>query len=55
MIDALLLFINYFDWDNIEYHDNRYVRVQIASSELHSETVGKHALIDSCYVHYAIA
>jgi hypothetical protein len=48
--DALLLFIEYFDWDQLAVRDNQYVRVKVDNWASHPEAVGKHALIDSHYV-----
>ena len=53
--DARLLFISFFDWDQLDYRDNRYVRLQIDSWPLHPETAGSHALIESHYVSFAKA
>lgn len=43
---AELLFIAYFDWDQMDYIDLRYYRVKIASFDTHSELVGREALIE---------
>jgi hypothetical protein len=43
---AELLFIAYFDWDQMDYIDLRYYRVKIASFNAHSELVGREALIE---------
>ena len=50
--EAIMLFIQFFDWDVLSYRDNRFVRVQIESWPLHQELVGKHALIDTQYVRF---
>jgi hypothetical protein len=50
--DVRFLFISFFDWDQLDYRDNRYVRVQIDHWPSHPETVGKHALIESQYVRF---
>jgi hypothetical protein len=48
VIDTVeMLFISFFDWDSLDYHDNRYVRVQIASWPSYPELTGKHALVES--------
>ena len=44
--EAELLFIAYFDWNEMDYIDLRYYRVKIASFEAHSELVGREALIE---------
>jgi hypothetical protein len=41
-----LLFIAYFDWDQMDFIDLRYYRVKIASFDAHSELVGREALIE---------
>ena len=51
--DVRLLFISFFDWDQLDYRDNRYVRVKVDRWSSHPETIGKHALIESQYVRFA--
>jgi len=48
--EATLLFVRYFDWDQLGWRDNRYVRVQVAAWPAYPETVGKHALVESQHV-----
>lgn len=43
---AELLFIAYFDWNEMDYIDLRYYRVKIASFDAHAELVGREALIE---------
>jgi len=43
---AELLFIGYFDWNEMDYIDLRYYRVKIASFDAHPELVGREALIE---------
>ncbi len=43
---AELLFVAYFDWNQMDYIDLRYYRVKIASFDPHSELVGREALIE---------
>jgi hypothetical protein len=50
--DVRLLFINFFDWDQLDYRDNRYVRVQIDRWSLQPQTIGKHALIEPMHVQF---
>jgi hypothetical protein len=50
--DAHLTFIQFFDWDQLAYRDNQYVRVQIESWPSHPEVVGRHALVESQYVSF---
>ena len=41
-----LLFIAYFDWNQMDYIDLRYYRVKIASFDTHSDLIGRDALIE---------
>jgi hypothetical protein len=41
-----LLFINYFDWDQMGFVDFQYYRVNIVRFDKHPELVGREALID---------
>jgi hypothetical protein len=50
--DAKLLFVRFFDWDQLDYRDNLYVRVKVDQWSSHPETVGKHALINSQSVRF---
>lgn len=43
---AELLFVSYFDWNQMDYIDLRYYRVKIASFDRHSDLVGRDALIE---------
>lgn len=43
---AELLFVAYFDWDQMDYIDFRYFRVSIKSFDAHPELVGREALIE---------
>lgn len=51
--DARLLFVSFFDWDQLDYRDNRYVRLQIDDWPSHPETCGKQALIESRHVRFS--
>ena len=53
--DAEMVFVGFFDWDQLSFRDNQYVRVQLISWPAHPETKGKHALIDSQSVQFARA
>lgn len=53
--DCRLLFMSFFDWDQLDYRDNRYVRALVSEWPSHPEVIGKHALIDSRYVTFARA
>ena len=44
--EAELLFLAYFDWNELDYRDLRYYRVKIARFDNHTELVGREALID---------
>jgi hypothetical protein len=48
--EARLMFIEFFDWDQLAIRDNRYVRVQVASWQSQPGAVGKHALIETHHV-----
>lgn len=50
--EVRLLFVRFFDWNLLGYRDNRYVRVHISEWDAHPELVGRHALIESQYVHF---
>src|SRR6202790_4779703 len=43
---AELLYIAYFDWNEMDYIDLRYYRAKIESFDTHSELVGREALIE---------
>lgn len=53
--DAKLLFVSFFDWDQLDYRDNRYVRVKVEHWPSQKVAEGKHALIESQYVRFANA
>ncbi|MYL85396.1 hypothetical protein GTA51_20130 [Desulfovibrio aerotolerans] len=42
-----LVFIMFFDWDSLEYRDNRYARVRIKRWPSHPEVTGKDGLIET--------
>ena len=48
--DATMLFIRFFDWDQLASKDNQYVRVLIAQWNACKEAEGKHALIERRHV-----
>jgi hypothetical protein len=50
--DARLIFISYFDFDQLGFRDNQYVRAQVANWPAHPETLHKHALIEAQYVRF---
>ena len=45
--NARLLFVSFFDWDQLGYRDNRYVCVKIDCWDDHPELVGFRVLIES--------
>jgi hypothetical protein len=53
--DAKLALMSFFDWDQLDYRDHRYVRVQVIEWSSQPSTVGKHALIEAPYVSFAKA
>ena len=53
--EVQLCFVSFFDWDRLEYRDNRYVRVQIHRWPSRPEVVGKHCLIESQHVRFVKA
>lgn len=52
--EAQLIFISFFDWDQLALRDNRYVRVQIAEWPAMPEAKGKHALVESNIVEFRL-
>ena len=50
--DAVLYFVEFFDWDVLSIRDNEYVRVVIATCASNPEIAGKHALVQACQVSY---
>jgi len=50
--DSRLVFVSFFDWDQLDYRDNRYVRVRVDYSSGNADIIGKHALIESQYVRF---
>ena len=52
--DARLIFITFFDWDQLDVRDNRYVRIRIDHWATQPTAEGKHALIDSQYVSFTV-
>jgi len=50
---AQMIFVSFFDWDQLGYRDNQLVRVQVIDWPEHSEANGKHALIEIQYILFA--
>lgn len=48
--EAKLAFVEFWDWDDLDYRDHRYVRVVIQDWASHPETIGKHAFIETYLV-----
>ena len=48
--DAILQFLDYFDWDPITCVDFRYVRVRICKFPMHANLVGREALLEADHV-----
>ena len=51
--DARMEFVSFFDWDQLDFRDRRYVRLVVSAWPSHPEAVGKHAFMESHYVGYA--
>src|SRR5258705_11988820 len=52
---STLVFVSFFDWDQLAIRDNRYVRVLIAESADKPEIVGRHALIETYLIRFELA
>lgn len=50
--DSRLVFVSFFDWGQLDYRDNRYVRVRVDHSPTHADIIGKHGLIESQHVRF---
>lgn len=50
--DAILHFEQYFDWDQVGYKDNHYVRVFVAGWTSHPELVGAYGLVEAQFVRF---
>lgn len=50
--EAQLSFVRFFDWDQLDYRDHRYVRVLVSEWPSQPNAVGKHALIETHYVQF---
>jgi hypothetical protein len=50
-----LSFVSFFDWDQLEWRDNRYVRVVVESCPSQPELDGKQGLIESRHVEFGRA
>ena len=52
--EPVMLFLNFFDWDQLSYRDNRYVHAKIESWPSRNDAAGKHVLVDSHYVRFTL-
>jgi len=52
---AIFAFVSFFDFDNLSFRDNQYVRAKVIDWQAHPETQGKHALLEANNVEYFIA
>lgn len=50
--EAKLAFVSFFDWDQLDYRDHRYVRVQVTEWRSWPDAVGKHAFIEAHCVRF---
>ena len=50
--EAGLSFLAFFDWDQLSYKDNQYVRILVDRWPSHPEVVGKEGLIESQHVRF---
>ncbi|MCP5071733.1 MAG: hypothetical protein GY947_00350 [Rhodobacteraceae bacterium] len=50
--ETVMSFVHFFDWDQTDYIDYRYVRVTIDNCPTNSGIVGKHALIETQYIEF---
>jgi hypothetical protein len=53
--EAKLQFISFFDWDQLSYRDNTYVRVLVVDWPAEPSVIGRNALIEAQYVRYVLA
>lgn len=50
--DADLEFLGFFDFDQLAFRDNRYVRVFVKAWPANPDAVGRYALVETQYVRY---
>lgn len=50
--DAKLAFVSFFDWDQLDYRDHRYVRAQVTQWQSQPKAIGKHAFIETHCVRF---
>ena len=51
---AVMCFIRFFDWDQLDYRDNRFVRACVREWPSHANEVGKHVLLEAQHVRFAL-
>ena len=50
--NVVFTFVRFFDWDQANYKDNRFVQVIVEEWPGNTELIGKHALLETHYVTY---
>ena len=53
--EAVLLFESFFDWDQVDFKNNTYVRVKVHDWPSKKELIGKYALVEWQYVKFELA
>jgi hypothetical protein len=51
---AVMCFIRFFDWDQLDYRDNRFVRACVQEWPSQANAVGKHVLLEAQHVRFAL-
>jgi len=51
---VVLFFIRFFDWDQLDYRDNRFVRARVQEWPSQTNAVGKHVLLETQHVRFAL-
>lgn len=52
--EVTMRFVRFFDWDELDFHDSRYVLATIEDWPSHPETAGKQVLFDPLYAKFSI-
>jgi hypothetical protein len=47
-------FVAFFDWDQLAYRDNRFVRARVQAWSSHADAVGKHVLLEAQHVAFVL-
>ena len=50
--EAKLMFLYFFDWDQLSIRDNHFVCVEVLDWKSHPETIGKRALVETLNVKF---